>query len=122
MGRLRAAGATAEFPVPTANSCPEGIATGPDGAVWFAEWIGNFAAGQIGRLALTVNSHDFNGDGKSDIALRDTSGNNAMWLMNGAQLLQAASLASAPTTWSFVSQRDFDGGGNAHFLRRDTSA
>ena len=29
-------------------------------------------------------THDFNGDGKSDIAWRDTGGNTAVWLMNGA--------------------------------------
>jgi hypothetical protein len=31
-----------------------------------------------------ANTHDFNGDGKSDIVWRDTSGNVSIWLMNGA--------------------------------------
>ena len=39
-------GATAEYPVPTAGSQPVSIVTGPDGAVWFAEQVGN----KIGRL------------------------------------------------------------------------
>ena len=34
-----------EFPLPTANAAPYGIATGGDGAVWFTEQIGN-----IGRI------------------------------------------------------------------------
>jgi hypothetical protein len=38
--------------------------------------------------AITVSTatHDFNGDGKSDIAWRDTSGDAVVWLMNGAQV------------------------------------
>ena len=49
-----------------------GITLGPDGALWFPE----SRCDQIGRLAvLTTNTHDFNGDGKSDIAWRDNSGN-----------------------------------------------
>jgi virginiamycin B lyase len=35
-----------EFPLPTPSSQPGGLAEGPDGAVWFAEFAGN----QIGRL------------------------------------------------------------------------
>ena len=30
---------------------------------------------------------DFNGDGKSDILWRNTNGEMAIWLMNGAQVL-----------------------------------
>jgi streptogramin lyase len=35
-----------EFSIPTANSSPFGIAAGPDGKLWFAE----FGANQIGRI------------------------------------------------------------------------
>jgi hypothetical protein len=34
-----------------------------------------------------VETGDVNGDGKSDILWRDTSGNFAVWFMNGAQVL-----------------------------------
>ena len=34
-------------------------------------------------LLATPNAHDFNGDGASDIAWRDTAGDVSMWLMNG---------------------------------------
>ena len=40
------------------------------------------------------------GDGKSDIVWRDTSGNVAMWLMNGSQIVSASVVANAPTVWS----------------------
>ena len=41
------AGAVTEFPLPTASAEPEGIASGPDGNLWFTEWVGN----NIGRMA-----------------------------------------------------------------------
>jgi hypothetical protein len=78
----------------------------------------------IGTLYVSptgaVNAHDFNGDGYSDIAWRDTSGDAAMWLMNGTQSI-GAWFGAAATTWSIAGQRDFDGDGKADFLWRDTS-
>jgi FG-GAP-like repeat len=56
-------------------------------------------------------THDANGDGKSDIVWRDTSGNIAMWLMNGGQVLASAGLGNIPTTWSIVAIRDFNSDG-----------
>jgi YVTN family beta-propeller protein len=54
-------------------------------------------------------SHDFNGDGKSDIAWRDTSGNVAIWEMNGTTILNpnTAGVGNVPTTWSIVGTGDF---------------
>jgi hypothetical protein len=70
----------------------------------------------------TEAAHDFNSDGMSDIAWRDGSGNTAVWLMNGNQLLQAGGLGQAdPTIWKIVGQRDFDGDGKADLLWTDTS-
>jgi phospholipase C len=68
-----------------------------------------------------ANSHDFNGDGKSDIALRDSTGNTALWYMNGASVSSSTVVGAVPTTWSIVGQRDFDGDGKADLLWRDTS-
>ena len=45
---------------------------------------------------------DFNGDGKSDILWRDTSGNTAIWLMNGGQVSSSGGLGNVPTTWSIA--------------------
>ena len=66
-------------------------------------------------------AHDFNGDGKSDIALRDNSGNVALWLMNGPQLLQGAIIGNVSTASSMVGQRDFNGDGYSDILWHDTS-
>src|SRR5579859_6190994 len=39
-------GAIAQFPLPGDHSLPGGIAAGPDGALWFTEYV----AGRIGRI------------------------------------------------------------------------
>jgi streptogramin lyase len=37
----RAGGRGREFPIPTPGSIPWGIAAGPDGNLWFTEFLGN---------------------------------------------------------------------------------
>jgi uncharacterized repeat protein (TIGR03803 family) len=78
--------------------------------------------GTVFQFAPSAPSpHDFNGDGKSDIAWRDTSGNTAVWLMNGGQVLQSGGFGAVPTTWSIVGQRDFNGDGKHDLLWRDAN-
>jgi hypothetical protein len=72
--------------------------------------------GPTGKVA-----HDFNGDGKSDIAWRDSGGTAAVWLMNGAQVSQSGGFGVVPTTWSIVGQLDFNGDGKHDLLWRDSS-
>ncbi len=68
-----------------------------------------------------ADTHDFNGDGKSDILWRDGAGNVTIWLMNGSQVLQASLLGNVPNNWSIVGQRDFNGDGKSDILWRDTA-
>jgi virginiamycin B lyase len=68
-----------------------------------------------------TDAHDFNSDGYSDIAWRDSSGDLAFWLMNGASVLSAGVVSGVPGTWSIVGQRDFNGDGNADLLWLDNS-
>ena len=54
-----AAAPITEYPVPTAGlpglgSEPDGIAAGPDGAIWFTEAIGN----KIGRISVVPTSKE----------------------------------------------------------------
>jgi phospholipase C len=70
---------------------------------------------------LRLVAHDANGDSNSDIVFRNSSGNTAIWLMNGAAVLSSGGLGTVPTTWSVVAQRDFNGDGNVDLLWRDTS-
>ncbi len=44
-----------EFPIPTADSLPIGIAAGPDGALWFTESAGN----KIGRITTAGSITEF---------------------------------------------------------------
>jgi hypothetical protein len=72
-------------------------------------------------------THDFNGDGYSgdgysDIAWRDSSGNTALWMMNGAQVVQSGSVGAVATNWVIAGQRDYNGDGTSDLLWRDTSS
>jgi hypothetical protein len=69
-----------------------------------------------------TNTHDFNGDGYSDIAFRDTFGDVAIWLMNGTTILNANTsfVANGLGSTAIVGQRDFNGDGFADLLLRDT--
>jgi FG-GAP-like repeat/FG-GAP repeat len=87
----------------------------PDNMDVGAAWV--FAAPPV---PLRPNTHDFNGDGMSDIAWRDFRGNTAIWLMNGAAILTMGDIGAVPTSWSIVGQRDFDGDGKYDLLWRDT--
>ena len=66
-------------------------------------------------------THDFNGDGISDILWLDTTQNVGEWLMNGSQILKGVVFSSVAPQWSVVGQRDFNGDGFADILWRDTS-
>jgi hypothetical protein len=74
----------------------------------------------VGR-AEPLAAHDLNGDSKSDIVWRDTGGDVAFWLMNGAAVSSTGAVSSVPIAWSLVGQRDFNGDGMADLLWRDGS-
>ena len=101
------------------------IATADSAGININEVIANSnEGGQTGASATVhVNAvtHDFNKDTASDILWRQNGGAVALWLMNRSQIVQAADVATVPTTWSIVGQRDFNGDGTADLLWRDTS-
>jgi hypothetical protein len=68
-----------------------------------------------------TDTHDYNGDGMSDIAWRNTNGDVAIWLMNGTQTLSASDIGNVPTSWSIVGQRQLNNSGNADFIWRNTN-
>ena len=76
---------------------------------------------QFEFLGDPTNSHDFNGDGYSDILWADGLGNAAIWLVNGTKVLQQSILGYVPPSWSVVAARDFDGDGTADLLWRDNA-
>jgi hypothetical protein len=83
----------------------------------------SFVANVPGGTWSIVGTGDFNGDGKSDILWRDTSGNVAIWEMNGTTILNQASsfVANVPGNWSIVGTGDFNGDGSSDILWQDTS-
>ena len=90
------------------------IAGGPvDSGGSGAAWV--FAAPNFNPSA----THDFNGDGFSDVLWLDTTHDVGMWLMNGATILKGVVFNSVPAQWSVVGQRDFNGDGFADILWRD---
>ncbi len=50
-----------------------------------------------GRLSEREN---FDGDGKSDILWRDTSGNTPIWFMNGGSVASSAFVGNVQTPWA----------------------
>jgi FG-GAP-like repeat len=70
-----------------------------------------------------VGTGDFNGDGMSDILWRDTSGNVAIWEMNGTAILNQNSsfVGTVAVQWSIPVAGDFNGDGMSDILWRDTS-
>src|ERR1035441_9006475 len=67
---------------------------------------------------------DFDGNGTSDILLRDSNtGNVAMWLMNGTTISSTGVLASTlGFNWSIQGVGDFDGNSKSDILWRDSSS
>jgi uncharacterized repeat protein (TIGR03803 family) len=79
--------------------------------------------GTVFEFSPSAVPHDFNGDGYSDMLWRNTSGNMAIWEMQGSTILNPSSsgLGGVATTWSIVGQHDFNGDGKADLLWHDTS-
>ena len=121
IGRITTGGVFTEFAIPDGQRRPTGITAGPDGALWFTEYNGQQDRATCLLPSRLTATHDFNGDGKSDILWRNTSGNVAAWLMNGGTVSQSAALGTVPSSFSIIGQHDFNGDGKADVLWRDTS-
>ena len=82
------------------------------------------STGGVGGVPGTwsiVGQRDFNGDGKADLLWHDTSGNIAMWFMNGTAVGSTASVGNIPTSWSVIGIGDFNGDGFGDIIWRDNS-
>jgi glucose/arabinose dehydrogenase len=85
-------------------------------------YVANISGGTFYRLMRTHSTHDFGGDGRSDIVWRNGSTGAAVgWLMNGGQVTQSATIYTVTNNWQIVGQRDFNGDGKADLLWRDTN-
>jgi hypothetical protein len=68
-----------------------------------------------------VGVGDFNGDGRSDILWRHSSGTIVEWLLNGTTLIEHGSPGAATMDWTIVGVGDFNGDGYADILWRHSS-
>jgi len=86
---------------------------------------GGAELGSLNTATLTIVdndscSHDFNGDGKSDILWRDSvTATSSMWLMNGGTPSPTYTPSVASTDWQVVGIGDFNGDGKDDILWRD---
>jgi hypothetical protein len=79
------------------------------------------ATGVAGTQTKLAQTHDFNDDGKSDIAWRNTNGDVAIWLMNGTQTLSASDIGNVPTSWSIAGTSAYNAtNGYAELIWRNT--
>jgi hypothetical protein len=66
--------------------------------------VGGGSPGSVATIWTIAATGDFNGDGKSDLLWRDSSGNTAIWLMNGTTILPgSASLGNVDFSWTVQS-------------------
>jgi hypothetical protein len=69
------------------------------------------------NVVTIPNPPDFDGDGKQDLLWRNTStGQVAVWLMNGSTANAAAVIGSVPLSWVIINTGDFDGNGKSDIL------
>jgi len=75
-------------------------------AIWFMSANGGMQSNAtVGMVPINlgwniVETGDFNGAGYSDILWTDSSGDIAVWFMNGATITSTASLGNVGTTWA----------------------
>ncbi len=78
--------------------------------------------------SLAKKRTDFNGDGKSDVLLRNQNGSNYIWHLDGTNLAggnvaipTSGGLPAVDPSWSVAGKGDFNGDGKADILWRNTN-
>jgi Ca2+-binding RTX toxin-like protein len=96
--------------------------------VWLGNGLAPVTAAQKAVIGSVDNTwqiegvDDFNGDSKSDILWRHTSGAVAVWQGNGlATVAQAAVIGNVDPTWDIAGTGDYNGDSKGDILWRHTS-
>jgi hypothetical protein len=91
------------------------------------KWYDNvvIARSYIGSISHSISravKSDFNGDGKADILWQNSStGQRAIWIMNGTTHASSVSLRTVATSWSIAGSGDFNGDGKPDILWQNSS-
>ena len=99
-----------------------GVIEGSDGALYGTAYAGG--SGNVGVVYRYGHppdvGTDFDGDGHADVFWRkETSGENAIWLMNGRAIAARDVLATLPPPWVVAGAGDLDGDGKADVAWRN---
>jgi hypothetical protein len=95
-------------------------------AMWLMNGNAVLNSGVIATLGSSspwsiIGQRDFNGDGDADLLWRDTSGDLAMWFMNGLTMSSTAGLGNVPSNWVVYGTADLNGDGIGDLLWRDST-
>ena len=71
--------------------------------------------------AAGAQRSDFDGDGKSDILWRHSSGTVAIWLMDGTQIIGGGQVATVDLDWQIVGVGDYNVDGRTDILWRNST-
>jgi hypothetical protein len=85
---------------------------------------GRLTTNNDGTITWTPDpaANDFNGDTLSDILWQNTSGQAAIWEMNGTTLIDQQAVGANPgPSWQAIGTGDFNGDGHADILWQNTS-
>jgi hypothetical protein len=69
----------------------------------------------------SIRAGDFNGDGESDILWQNTSGEAAIWEMNGTSAIGGGSLGNPGPSWHALGSGDFNGDGKSDVQWQNSS-
>ena len=102
--------------------------TSGQAAVWEMDGTSQIAGGSAlvggnpGPSWKEIGTGDFNGDGHSDILWQNTSGQAAVWELNGATVSAAALIGGNPgPSWKEIGTGDFNGDGHSDILWQNAS-
>ena len=121
LGSGPVSGTTATFATSALTVGSHSITATYDGSASFNTSTSTAITLQVTASGAGLAQQDFNGDGKSDILWRHSSGQLVTWFMNGTSVSSTGFPGSASTDWIVEGVGDFNGDGKSDILWRHSS-